>query len=519
MTLTAEAQDYQRLKDLLSNREWRLNNLYYIKDKSGNRVLLKMNLAQQWLYSALWYFNVILKARQLGFTTFILIYFLDACLFNGNHAAGVIAHTKDDAQDLFDNKVKFAYDNLPDWLKKEISASTDSAKKLVFSNGSSFTVGTSLRSGTYQKLLVSEYGKVSAKYPEKAREIKTGALNTVEIGQQVFVESTAEGKSGEFFDLCEMARKLRDMNRQLTRAEPKFHFFAWFDNPDYALPDHEVALTPIPDDVSKYLDTMPTLTPNQRAWYAAKAAIMGPDMKREFPSTPEEAFEGSLEGAFYTNEMAKARRDGRIRKLIMDPAHPVFTFWDLGLNDQMSILFGQIINNQPYFIDYHESNNEGWGYYAKLLQDKGYIYAKHFFPHDGNKRIRGAKVTTDREMAQELGIRPIEVVPVTTSVAADIRNYCKPTLALSTFDEENCSLIITRLDNYRKKWDKAVSMFTEEPLHDEASHGADAFRTAAVAFRKNMLGIRTEPVRNATAGIQTRARIENRSRRLQTTRR
>lgn len=503
-----EAQAYRELRNRLSDRQYRLNNLYYIKDKTGKKILLKLNWAQRQLYSSLWYFNLILKARQLGFTTFIMIYFLDACLFNSNHAAGVIAHTKDDAEDLFTNKIKFAYDNLPEWLKREITASTDSAKKLVFSNGSSLTVGTSLRSGTYQKLLVSEYGKVSAKYPEKAKEIKTGALNTVEVGQQIFVESTAEGKAGEFFDMCETARKLADTGRELTRAEPKFFFFPWFANPEYALPDHEVALTPIESRVAEYLDKFPELTPNQRAWYASKHSIMGTDMKREFPSTPEEAFEGSLEGAFYTAEMARLRKDGKIRRIERDPSYPVLTFWDLGLNDQMSIWFGQLIHGQLYFIDYHESSNEGWEYYAKLLQDKGYVYKAHYFPHDGNKRVRGAQVFTDRQLAEQLGIRPIKVIPVTNSVYADIRNYCKPALVLCSFNEETCAVGIMHLDNYRKKWDKVASMFTETPLHDEASHGADAFRTAAVALKKGILNdvsaipATTRKVLTSTSNIQ-----------------
>lgn len=508
-----EAQAYQAIRDKLSDRSWRLNNLYYIKDKKGRKVLMRLNWAQRNLYSALWYFNVILKARQLGFTTFILIYFLDACLFNSNHSAGVVAHTKDDAEDLFTNKVKFAYDNLPDWLKKERTASTDSAKKLVFNNGSSFTVGTSLRSGTYQKLLVSEYGKVSAKYPEKAKEIKTGALNTVEVGQQVFVESTAEGKAGEFFDLCEVARKLRDTKRELTRAQPKFHFYAWFDNPEYRLPEHEIPLTPIPEKLREYLDTLP-IDEAQAAWYAAKASIMGADMKREFPSTPEEAFEGSLEGAFYTEEMSKLREKGRIRPLIPDPSFPVFTFWDLGLNDQMSIWFAQYIRGEMFFIDYHESSNEGWEYYAKMLQDKGYVYDTHFFPHDGNKRVRGAEVFTDKQLAEQLGIRPIKVVPVTSSVYADIRNYCKPAFAVCHFDEEKCAVGITHLDNYRKKWDKQVGMFTETPLHDEASHGSDAYRTAAVAIKKSLILAKGGNVQNKTPKLSTTSRFSRNSRPL-----
>ena len=513
MTSTEEAQAYQKLKELLSNREWRLNNLYYIKDKTGQKVLLRMNWAQRKLYGSLWYFNIILKARQLGFTTFILIYFLDACLFNSNHAAGVIAHTKDDAEDLFTNKVKFAYDNLPEWLKKERTASTDTAKKLVFNNGSSFTVGTSLRSGTYQKLLVSEYGKVSAKFPDKAKEIKTGALNTVEVGQQIFVESTAEGKAGEFFDMCENARKLKDQGRELTRAEPKFHFFAWYDNPDYRLPDHEVKLTPISAELRLYLDTLP-VDENQKAWYAAKYAIMGPDMKREFPSTPAEAFEGSMEGTFYLDEMAKARKDGRIRPLVRDPSYPVFTFWDLGLNDQMSIWFAQFIRGELYFIDYHESSNEGWEFYAALLQSKGYVYDTHFFPHDGNKRIRGAEVFTDKQLAETLGIRPIKVVPVTSSVYKDIRNYCKPTFVICHFHEDACATGIVHLDNYRKKWDKIAGMFTETPLHNEASHGSDAFRTAAVAFKTNMLNVKAVAPQSKASPLSTTTRFKGNTRRL-----
>lgn len=506
-------QDCQQIQNKLANREWRLNNLYYIKDKKGDKVLMRMNWAQKTLYKNLWFFNVILKARQLGFTTFILIYFLDACLFNSNQSAGVIAHTREDAENLFTNKVKFAYDNLPEWLKAEIGATQDTAKKLTFANGSSFDVGTSLRSGTFQKLLISEYGKVAAKYPEKAREIKTGALNTVEFGQQVFVESTAEGKSGLFFDICETARKLADIGRKLTRGEPRFHFFAWYDNPEYRLPDHEVELTPVSSELREYLSEFP-VDENQIAWYAAKYSIMGDDMKREFPSTPDEAFEGSLKGAFYTDELSDLRKKDRIRKLVIDPSHPVLTFWDLGLNDQMSIWFTQYIQGQLYFVDYHESSNNGWNYYAKLLQDKGYTYGTHFFPHDGNKRVRGAEVYTDKQLAEELGIRPINVVGRTSSVHTDIINYCKPTFPLCTFDINACALGISHLDNYRKKWDKIGGMYTQDAVHDEASHGADAYRTAAVALKKGMLQSRITEVTNKSKGISTVKRFSNPSKGL-----
>lgn len=489
-----QAQAYQNLKSKLSSREWRLNNLYYIKDKHGKKIKFKPNWAQQKLYSETWFFNVILKARQLGFTTFILIYFLDSCLFNSNHSAGVIAHTKDDAQNLFDNKVKFAYDNLPDWLKEERAASTDSAKKLVFSNGSSFDVGTSLRSGTYQKLLISEYGKVSAKYPEKAREIKTGALNTVEAGQQIFVESTAEGKTGEFFDLCETARHLKNQGKDLTTLEPKFHFFPWYDNPEYALSDDETANTPIPQETQEYLAKF-DLTKNQKAWYAAKERIQGDDMRREYPSTPEEAFEGSLEGAFYTKEMALVRQSGQIKFVPYDRKYPVYTFWDIGQSsDQMSILFYQYIDGRHCFINYHESNNEGWDFYANLLKSYGYVYAEHRWPHDGNKRIVGREVFTSKQLAEQVGISPIKITNRTNSVWLDIKNHCKPILPNCFFDEEKCALILKRLDNYRRRWDKINAMWLNDAQHDEASHGADAFRTFAMSIDDILSIIGKKPI-------------------------
>ncbi len=402
-----QVQTYQALEEKLRDRKWRLNNLYYITDKKGKKVKFKMNWAQEDLYNQLHYFNVILKARQLGFTTFVMIYFLDACLFNSNHSAGVIAHTLDDAKKLFKKKIKFAYDNLPDWLKELRPAKTDSARTLEFENGSSIYVGTSLRSDTLQKLLISEYGKISAKYPEKAREIKTGALNAVESGQQIFVESTAEGKTGEFFELYEKARKLLDSVAQLASMQPKAFFYGWWMNPDYRTDDAVI----ITDEHNKYFDELETqgieLSEEQKYWYVLKSEQQGDDMSQEYPSSPEEAFQGSLKGAYYTKQMKKVRANGQICHLPYNSKYPVYTWWDLGTNDLMTIWFYQNIKGKHCLIDYEEASEEGWDFYSQLLLGKGYNYIQHNFPHDGNRRMRGHKLFTDKECAQDAGIRPI----------------------------------------------------------------------------------------------------------------
>jgi len=194
----------QRLADPF----WRLNNLYKIKDKTGEVITLKVNWAQYALYESMHYLNCILKARQLGMTTIIQIFMLDRCLFNDNQNAGVVAHNKEDAEAFFADKIKFAYDNLPEDLRKLRRADTNTTRALKFSNGSMIRVGTSMRSGTYQYIHISEFGKMCAKFPDKAAEVITGTLNTVAPGQMVFIESTAEGPFGEFYDMCREAQDL-----------------------------------------------------------------------------------------------------------------------------------------------------------------------------------------------------------------------------------------------------------------------------------------------------------------------
>ncbi len=475
--------DYNNFKEKLLNQEWRLNNLYWIKDKAGNKIKFKLNWAQQHLFDNKHYFNVVLKARQLGFTTLIMIYFLDSCLFNSNHSTGVIAHNLDDAQKLFKDKIKFAYDNLHEEIKALRPAKSDSARTLEFNNGSSIYVGTSLRGGTNQKLLISEYGKISAKYPDKAKEIKTGALNTIEAGQQIFVESTAEGKVGEFWDLCERARKLKDSGKKLARLEPKYFFFPWWQNPEYIASQEEVNNFTLSKELVDYFDNLreseTDLTEGQKVWYGIKDAQQGSDMTQEFPSTPEEAFQGSLEGAYYTKQMKKVRERGQICHVPYDSRFPVYTWWDLGTNDLMTCLFYQHVKGRHNFIDYYENSDEGWEHYAKVLADKGYNYKTHYFPHDGNKRMRGTELFTDRQAAIACGIRPVKVAPRTANPHMEVINVCQPILVNCWFDEVKCAKIVLHLDNHVKKWSKVDGMFLKEAHHGEASHGADAFRTFA----------------------------------------
>lgn len=478
MKLSDEEKLIERLKD----RTWRLNNLYRVKPKEGGKdVVFRLNPAQEHLYGNMHYFNVILKARQLGFTTFLLTYFLDACLFNSNHQCGVVAHHREAAEDLFRNKVRWVYNSLPDWLKELRPAKSDTSRLLEFENGSSMSVGTSLRSGTYQKLLISEYGKVSAREPEKSDEIKTGALNTVQVGQQVFVESTAEGQSGNYYDLVQRAKILRDAQTELSPLDPKFFFFSWTWDKQYALSDNDTANTKFTTENEKYFEKLEQdhkiiLTPNQKAWYAKKAAEQGDMMLREFPSTDEEAFRGSMEGAYFQREIDRLRTRKQICRVPYEPSRPVHTFWDLGNRDATAIWFFQHIGMEYRFIDYWEGSDVGGlPFIARVLQKKDYIYGRHYFPHDGGRTQFGVgKLLT--ETAENLGIRPVRVVPRTPKKIVSIEK-ARLSLPRCFFDAEMCATGIKHLESYRKQWNAHLGCFDDNPLHDHASNCADAFMT------------------------------------------
>ena len=119
------------LQEKVRSRRWRLNNLYRITDKNGRCITFTMNSAQEALYRQMHRQNVILKARQRGFITFIQLFMLDTCLFNDDIRAGTIAHTLPDARAIFRDKIRFPYDNLPDGLKHALPAQNDNATELL----------------------------------------------------------------------------------------------------------------------------------------------------------------------------------------------------------------------------------------------------------------------------------------------------------------------------------------------------------------------------------------------------
>lgn len=465
----------------LTDREWRLNNLYWTVNEDGLKVRFRLRPAQQRLLREMHWRNIILKARQLGFTTFIDIFGCDLAIWNDNIRGAIIAHTREDASLIFRDKVKIAYDALPSALKRLRPALKNDAGELLMANNSSIRVTTGVRSQTMQFLHISELAKIAARYPGKAREIVAGAIPAIHQSGFLFVESTAEGTEGHFHDMCQQAQELQLAKTPLTRFDLKFFFYPWYEHRQYRLPVKGLAGRVMPERLRVYFEALEAehglrLDPGQKAWYVATERQLGDDMKKEHPATVEEAFEASIEGAYYKQWIDKAYGDGRIGTVPYDKGCDVDTFWDIGYDDQTAIWFVQFVGNMIHLIDYVEHSGEDLGFYADVLRDRKYRYGRYVAPFDmavhdwatGKTRIEVA--LTDFGMAFDTA--PKLLVADGIDAVRRLFRRCR-------FDESKCEGGLKSLKRYRKEWNDAQGCWKKTPFHGPESHGADAFRTMA----------------------------------------
>jgi len=481
MTLT-QTKETRIAHKLLSDRWWRLNNLYWIIDKDGNKVKFKPNAIQTRLYNEKWYRNVILKSRQHGITTFICMLFLDACLFSSNKTAEIIAHTLPDANKIFERKIRFAYNNLPEEIKTSIPIKKDRADELTFGNNSSISVSTSSRSRAPNFLHISELAIISLKYPEKAKEIITGCLPSVHKKNIIFIESTADGGAvGGFYNLCKIAENKKQLGKKLTELDFKFHFYSWHEDPKNVINPVNVV---IPDRLKIYFDELEKkqnikLTAAQKAWYTVTEENLGDDMRVQYPSFPDEAFYSRAEGLYYRTELESARIDRRITKVPYIDGVPVYTTWDIGMRDYMAIWFWQMAGRELHFIDCYHNCGQKLAHYADVLDKKGYRYKKHIGPHDLLVRELGTGMTR-ADSARELGINFFILPKIGFE---DGIEQTRQIFSICWFDEEKCDDGIKSLENYRKDWDEKRGEYKDNPRRDKYTHYADAFRYTAIYYK------------------------------------
>lgn len=488
----------QELIDLLKNPHWRIRNLYRVKNKQKKIVPFKPNEAQEGLLRAMHWRNIIPKARQRGFSTLIQLLGLDTALFQPGSDVGVIAQDLPTAQEIFESKIKLAYDELPDAIKQMVGVTSSTTTSMKFTNGSGIRVGTSMRGGTPNFVHVSEFGKICAKYPDKAREVLTGTLPAVPIDGLVFIESTTEGRDGPFYELSTEAKAAADEGRDLSPLDFKLHFASWWDADEYELDPKSTVITPSDHE---YFDQIEAkigrkINLRKRAWYVTiRSQNFAGDkqmMFQEYPSTFEEAFSVSMEGTYYAQQIAAARNNGQFKQSIpVMPGVPAFTFWDIGNSDGTAIWVFQRLGMEWRAIRFKEGWGEPYSYFTKWLQSLGLTWDTMFLPHDAD-HVRQGQTTnkSPKQMLEELmpGIR-FEIVPRIDDINWGIQQT-RDIFPMLYFDETHCKEGIIHVESYRRKWNLRQACWSSEPDktggHSEA---ADALRQLAQAYAGGIINI------------------------------
>lgn len=500
----------------LGSWEWRIfsGQLYKIMvkgddDLEGTVLPFVPNAAQTEFLTSLHTRSLVLKARQLGLTTCIAILFLDHALFNPDQRCGMIAQDLTAARVIFRDKVRFAYDNLPDGLKKAFPLAAANKEEIVFAhNNSSIRVSTSMRSGTIHRLHVSEMGKIAAKFPEKAIEIVTGSLPAVPQDCVAIIESTAEGQEGEFYKIASRAEAMAQMGSILGKLDWRFHFYPWHTEPKYTLDPTGVHITATEhlyfDEVERYfagLGRPVKLSLGQRAWYVTyRDQVLGGDaakMWREHPSIPSECWQQSTEGTFYAPQLASARTQGRIGIVPHVSNVPVNTFWDIGSGDGTAIWLHQYIGTQHRLIGFVEDWGKGYSHFVNALREKGYVYGGMFLPHDADHE-RQLQFTVGKPVDMLRDLAPdwtFHIVPKIDRLQHGIE-LTRALFSQCWFDKNECAAGLEHLALYRKKRNRTLGVWSDEPDKDNPhTEAADAFRQIAQGFDPKLLNAQTRPTR------------------------
>jgi hypothetical protein len=192
------------------------------------------------------------------------------------------------------------------------------------------------------------------------------------------------------------------------------------------------------------------------------------------------SFTVPIAGAYYAAQLMKAEKDGRMTNVPYETSIPVDTWWDLGIDDSTTIWFVQAVGQELRLIDYYENSGEGLSHYAKILQDKEYVFGRHFGPHDIEVRELGSgksRLETAKGLGINFRVAPMLSIEDGIEAARNILSRC-------WFDKTKCHRGLNALKSYHKEWDEKNKVYRQHPEHDWSSHGADAFRTGAVGYKK-----------------------------------
>jgi phage terminase large subunit len=221
-------------------------------------------------------------------------------------------------------------------------------------------------------------------------------------------------------------------------------------------------------------------------WFPDVLAAEGDHMKATDPDAYLTVWEGHcrqvLDGAIYASEIRAATEADRITSVPSDKAKPVDVYFDIGWADYTSAWFGQWVGQEFHLVDYMQGHLKPWSEYLADMQRRGYVYRTVWLPHDAQAKELGTGKSIE-DQTRAAGYR-VQIVPALSvldgiNAARELFNRC-------WFDATRCADGLQCLRRYRWDKDEGTGGFKRRPLHDEYSHGADAFRYAAVAAKRDV---------------------------------
>lgn len=469
------------IEKYLPSKLWRLNNLYHIIDKFGEPVVFKMNRAQFYVYSHLFlHFRlVILKSRQQGISTLFLISFTDDSIFLSNLNCGLMAQDKDAAALLLE-RTKYLWDNFDPAVSEFLQRkpTKDNTSVIEFNNNSSLFIRTSFRSATLHRLHISELGKIANKYPDKAKETKTGTLQALAPGNFGIIESTAEG-ANMFKSIWDSAVK---QSEKTSLAAKDFMpvFLSWLDDPDCV----EFEPQDIDYEAATYFERLQQetgriLLPEQKNFWIAQERELEGDIHQEYPATPAEAFSAAKDGTYWARKYLEyiVRRRRKV-DLLYDKNLPVYCVMDLGRNDYMVLTFFQVHRNTIRIVYEYHNSGEPLKHYADELKEMQADFKWNLIeiglPHDAMVVELGEEHgRTRQDILYDYGItNTIVLEKQSVQTGVELVREAMPYIWI----DDCCVYLDSCFLGYTKKWNKELEVWNSEPMRNEYSHGADTIR-------------------------------------------
>jgi len=557
-TAPASVADFKN--DFLPSKLWRMNNLYKVQTKDdglGDSLVVDfiMKRAQLVLYVQLVLHPrvVVLKSRQIGISTVTVLMYGDDMIIIPHLKVGIVAQNQDAANEL-KNKISFAFDNMDDSVKAffNVHSDTDNDSTFGLNNGSSAVARLSFRSGTLHRFAWTEVGKIANRDPARVTETLSGSMQAISPSKSNWVvnESTAEGNN-YFKTLYESAEA--SIGKPITNKEVRPLFFSWLTD----VTCNSMAEVEIPDSVKRIVDRIEVefsayiqssayraqignfvypdgyeykVSASQQAWMVGALKELNHDLElfyREYPHTPASAFFTSNIGLWYRTAMTELKESGRIvysppsykeegkPSILYNPDYEVIAVSDIGLRDRFFILYAQIIPTGFFDSDGLEiwdirilgedyDTDLKTDKYAEMIEAQPYPDRTIGLPHDGNREtvLKDSISVEDDFMQMGFDVINIEKSPKILPPILRTRRQLYYTRIDGTLAPE----LLNNLDNYKKKYDKTLQQYTDTPVHDIHSHGADAFRyVATFPLPSRKITTRTRDIVTLGSGSSTRS--------------